>query len=208
MSEISDLFTTGKKISFKKGSFFMSPKKKPLGVYLLTEGFIVSYSKSEENKRRIQTILKSGDSFPLAWAIHDVNNDFYLEALTDGNAYLLDKQYFLDQINNNHKLTLEMIMVLLSYLTMYTERVENLELTTVKEKLISRILFFVDRFGVTEGKQVVIDLPVTHKLIAESINVSRENITRELKILEKEKIISFRNRLLVVVDIHKLKNAL
>lgn len=208
MSEISDLFAKGTKISFKKGFLFMSPKKKPLGVYLLSEGFVVSYSKSVEDKRRIQTILKQGDLFPLAWAIHDIKRSFYLEALTDGNAYLLDKQYFLDQINKDHKITLEMINALLSYLMIYTERVENFEYNTVREKLVSRILFFANRFGISMKKQIVINLPVTHKLIAESINVSRENITRELKILENEKIISFRNRQLIILDLQRLKKAL
>ena len=208
MSILSVLFQKGKTVHFKKGEFFMSPNKRPQGVYLLTEGFLISYSESDTNKKRIQTILKKGDTFPLAWAINNEKRNIYLEALTDGTAQVIEKEIFLDHITHNHEATLEMVSVLLMYLSTYVDRVDNLEYDKVREKVISRIIFFANRFGIKKEKRILIDLPITHKLIAESISVSRENVTRELKNLGKKKLITFKNRQLVVLDLQALKDEL
>jgi CRP-like cAMP-binding protein len=210
MSAISDLFKKGKTVHFKKNNFFISPKKVPEGIFQITEGFIYSYSQSTSHKKRIQTILKKGDIFPLAWAIslETVRHDMYVQALTDGSVQLIEKNIFLDLINNSHGAALEIISVLLMYLSTYVDRVENLEEDTVRDKLINRLLFFVNRFGVQDGEKFLIDLPITHRLIAESISVSRENVTRELKSLENKKLITFKNRQLIVLDHEKLKEEL
>jgi len=198
MSILSVLFQKGKTVHFKKGEFFMSPNKRPQGVYLLTEGFLIYYSESD----------KKGDTFPLAWAINNEKRNIYLEALTDGTAQVIEKEIFLDHITHNHEATLEMVSVLLMYLSTYVDRVDNLEYDKVREKVISRIIFFANRFGIKKEKRILIDLPITHKLIAESISVSRENVTRELKNLGKKKLITFKNRQLVVLDLQALKDEL
>ncbi|HSW97079.1 MAG TPA: Crp/Fnr family transcriptional regulator [Candidatus Saccharimonadales bacterium] len=207
MSTLTDLFKDGKTVHFKKKEFFITPKKEPLGIYQVTEGFIVSYSQSTTHKRRIQTILKKGDVFPLAWTINSntVRHDMYIQAISDGSMQLVEKEVFIKYINTSHKAALDVIDILLVYLRTYVDRVENLEEDTVRQKLKNRLLFFVNRFGIPDGETIRIELPITHKLIAESINVSRENVTRELKILEKKKIISFTYRQLVIVDLQKLQ---
>lgn len=207
MSALTELFQQGKTVQFKKNDLFISPKKAPLGIYLITDGFIFSYSQSATNKKRIQTILKKGDLFPLAWFVTNGNarRDMYVQALTDGTAQMIQKEVFLDFMNKSHLATLEIVDVLLMYLSIYVDRVENLEEDTVKDKLIKRLLFFANRFGIKDGQNIRIDIPITHKLIAESISVSRENVSRELKALENEKIIAFEERQLVVLDIERLK---
>jgi CRP-like cAMP-binding protein len=210
MSAITDLFKKGKTVHFKKNDFFISPKKVPEGIYQITDGFIYSYSQSPSHKKRIQTILKKGDIFPLAWTIRidTARRDMYMQALTDGSVLLIEKKIFFDYINKSHKASLEIISELLMYLSTYVDRVENLEEDTVRAKLINRLRFFANRFGIEEGKRLLINLPITHKLIAESISVSRENVTRELKVLEKRKIITFNNRQLIILDLQKLKEEL
>jgi CRP/FNR family transcriptional regulator, cyclic AMP receptor protein len=208
MTILSKLFKKGETIAFKKNEFFLSSQKSPKGIYQITQGYIYSYSESKTHKKRIQTVLKKDDIFPIAWAITSVRNKMFVQALTDGTAQLIKKEDFLDYVNSSHKAALEIISVLLVYLNTYVDRVENLEYDTVREKVINRILFFEKRFGNKNEKGVMIDLPITHKLIAESISVSRENVTRELKILEKEKVISFKNRQLFITDVKKLEELL
>jgi CRP/FNR family cyclic AMP-dependent transcriptional regulator len=210
MSAISDLFRKGTTVQFKKNDFFISPKKEPQGIYHIKEGFVYSYSQSPSHKKRIQTILKKGDIFPIAWTINNNNarKDMYVQAFTDGLADKIEKKVFVDYINNSQEAALEVVDVLLMYLSIYVDRVENLEEDTVRAKLINRLLFFASRFGFTKGRNVYIDLPLTHNLIAESISVSRENVTREMKALENKKVISFNKHQLVITDIKHLKKEL
>lgn len=198
MTTLAKLFREGTIVSFKKGDILISPKKKPKGIYRITQGFIYSYSKSFGNKKRIQMILKKGDVFPLAWAVNNTQKDVYVEALTDTTTEHVTKDIFLTHVKNNQNATWEMISILISYLSVYVDRVDNLEFDTVREKVLNRILFFTERFGKKKAATSEVDLPITHKLIAESISVSRENVTRELKLLEKKRVIAFKNHQLIV----------
>jgi len=209
MSALTKLFQQGKTIQFKKNYLFISPKKVPEGIYQITDGFIFSYSQSA-TKKRIQTILKKGDIFPLAWFMNNssARKDMFVQALTDGKAQLIEKEIFLDCINKSHIATLEIVDVLLMYLSVYVDRVENLEEDTVRDKLTTRLIYFANRFGIKDGQNILINIPITHKLIAESISVSRENVSRELKALENEKVIAFKERQMVILDIERLKEGL
>src|SRR5438309_2187588 len=64
MKRLHAIFREAKHQEFKKGDIILSPNKKTTAVYQITKGFVVSYTKSEEGKRKIQTILKSGEIFP------------------------------------------------------------------------------------------------------------------------------------------------
>jgi CRP/FNR family cyclic AMP-dependent transcriptional regulator len=208
MSVIENFLLNGKTIRFKKGDILISPKKEPKGVYLLSEGFIYSYSKSSVRKKKIQTILQKGEIFPLIWVISNLQKNVFVEALTDGRVYIVEKEKFLSFVNNTHEATLELITILSNTLSTYVDRLDNLEYAKVRGKVINRLLFFANRFSHTKGKKRAINLPLTHKLIAESINVSRENVTRELKSLEKKKIIAFNKRQIIIVDINQLREEL
>jgi len=51
-------------------------------------------------------------------------------------------------------------------------------------------------------------MPLTHEFIADSINVSRENVSRELNKLEKERLIEFQGKYLIILDSAKLRKKL
>lgn len=208
MAALSKLFETGKKVAFEKNQLILSPSKKSDEVYQITNGFIVTYIKSSSGKKRIQTILKKGDIFPLSLASKNMQTHIYAETLSDAEANVIPKEVLLNKINTSHEVSLEVIAVLLMYVTTFSSRLDNLEYETVRKKVINRLLFFANRFGGKKDKHVVLHVPITHKLIAESISSSRENVTRELKLLERKNLISFKNRTFVVLDITLLQKEL
>lgn len=194
--------------NFKKNRLIITPDKKPIGIHQIISGFVVVFSNPVAGKRKIQAFLKAGDFFPLVWTIQTVQKQLYFAALTDCATCFVPKKVFLEKLNANKNAAQEVINMLATYLSVYMDRVDNLGYETLQKRLISRLLFFTTRFGKKEGKGISIDLPLTHSLIAESINVSRENVTRELKILKDKKLVSFTNHHLVLLNPKKLKNML
>jgi len=205
MHVLQKLFLNGVKKEFKKNSLIMAPNKKPNGVYQITKGFIFTYNLSLSGKRRIQVILKPGDIFPIVWAMQNIEKKIYIEALTNATTLFIPRKIFFDAVTNTQDASLELIDLLLVYLNSYVDRVDNLEFTTIQKKLIHRLLFIASRFGTKDKGGVYIDLPLTHQLIADSINVSRENVTRDFKFFEKQKLLSFENHKLVIHNLKKLQ---
>jgi CRP-like cAMP-binding protein len=204
MKNFKSIFTKGKKRLFQKKDIIISPTLLPEGVYYLEEGFVYGYTLNKKNKKRIQNILKPGEIFPILQSTIEQPSRFYVEALTDVTLSLLARDTFLKHIYANKNLTEEYLNALISYISRYSGRVENLELETLREKVAGRIIHFGVHFGIIQGTKIFIEVPLTQKFIADSINVSRENVSRELKKLVKEQLIAFDGKHIVVLDSKKL----
>ena len=74
------------------------------------------------------------------------------------------------------------------------------------QQIASVLLVLVRRFG-KNGKEneIVIDLPLTHRIIGTLASLSRESTSLELEKLTKAKIISQKDHLIVVLDLKKLE---
>lgn len=208
MKSFASLFAKGKKYIYNKKDIITSPSLSLKGIYYVKEGFLYGYSLTSNNKKMIQTILKPGDIFPLLQyfesTIH-IPTRFYTKALTEVTLLELDKDLFFTKVYSDRNLMKELIQAFTSYLRKYVERVENLERETLSERVTGRLLHFASDFAVAREKTLFIEVPLTHEFIAESINVSRENVSRELNKLEKEKVIEFQGKHLIILDIGKLK---
>ncbi len=208
METFAHLFKKGKIVTYKKNEIIFSPHIKPLGVYQLKSGYVYSYSLTKDNKKRIQSIIKPGDVFPLLQYVHTANVNFYIAALTDITVFILESEPFFSQVYADNNLLKELVKSLAKYLGGYVERVGNLEMETLQKRVIGRIIHFSTEYGIKKGNEVYIEVPLTHELIAQSINVSRSNVSRELEKLQEEGIIAFQKKHLIVVNFEELKKQL
>jgi CRP-like cAMP-binding protein len=79
-----------------------------------------------------------------------------------------------------------------------------LEYKSAHERVAYRLVFLASRFGKRRGSSVVIDAPLTHEFISESINLSRETVSRQIEKLENENLISRKDGQIIIMDIDKL----
>jgi CRP-like cAMP-binding protein len=74
--------------------------------------------------------------------------------------------------------------------------------------LISSLLSLTKRHGKKYGKNIIIELPIGHKEIANSIAMTRETASRDLEKLTQKRIISQKCHFIVINDLKKLKREL
>lgn len=202
MKALASLFNKGEKIKFKKNDIIENPREKGK-VYLVKEGFIKVYEQIGTDIR-ILIILEPGHIFPITKSSSNVTSKVYLEALTNVDLLALDHNTFFDKADTNVEILKNIIELLSHYLYIYVERIENLGRTGIQDKLIARLIHFEKRFGEGNGIEKKVKIPVTHEFLAESINVARENVSREISKLQKEKIIILKNGTLTILNSRKL----
>lgn len=78
---------------------------------------------------------------------------------------------------DNKWLSQEVLKQSVRIITTYSERIHALEYRTARERIIAELLNLAEMFGTTDGKKVVLDVPITHLDIANSINMTRETAT-------------------------------
>jgi CRP-like cAMP-binding protein len=114
-------------------------------------------------------------------------------------------QLFFQRATQTQKYGMELIDKLLYQLQVAHARTENLALKYATDRVAYRLLFFAGRFGVERGHGVEIRLPLTHQLIASTVNLSRERVSQVMYKLSQSGYLSYAGKRVVVHDMEALR---
>lgn len=205
---IANFFAPLRRLRYKKGEIILRPDNLSPGVNFVEKGHIKVYSITEDGNEKTHIIFKSGAIFPLLWVFKDINRDVYYEALDEVLLKKATKEDFIDFINGNLGAMRELVGKMLTTLDVYVDRIEELEYQRSYPRLISSLLTFIKHFGRKVGKTILIDVPLTHRDIGSSINMTRETVSRDMEKLINKKIIAYKRHLIVVRNLDRLKQEL
>lgn len=189
-----------KPLGYKKGEIILRPDNLNPGVNFLERGHIKVYSITEDGNEKTHLIFKPGAIFPLLWIFRGTVRDIYYEALDTVVIKKASKEDFINFINSDISVMQELVNRLLTTFDVYIDRIEELEYLKSYPRLVSSLLTFSKHFGKKIGKKVLIDVPLTHKDIGSSINMTRETVSREMEILIHKKLILYKKHLILIKD--------
>jgi CRP/FNR family transcriptional regulator len=202
-------FSDGLLMHFTKDETIISGVDEPEGVYLIKKGFIKAYSVSKAGNANLLLIHEVGEFIPLPWALDGAHSTgLYYEAMTDVTVLRASKDKLRAAMGNNSWLSQEILKQAVNILAVYTNRIQTLEFRTARGRVISELLNYSERFGKPAGKKVIINAPITHQDIADSINMTRETASRALEILFDEGLVGQDEHLFTILDLPRLQAAL
>jgi CRP-like cAMP-binding protein len=204
-NKLDNFFANAKKFNYKKGEVIIRADDEPAGVYYISEGYVRSYSLTEDGRELTLNIFKPGSYFPMTWAIADIQNSFFYEAMTTLEVSRLPKTEIVDLVKNDNKLLYDLTRRLLIGLNGLVVRMEYLFMGSAYNKVASSILLLARRFGEESKDGLIIRLHFTHQDIASLAGITRETATLEIQNLEKNGLITRENRLIIVKDIERLR---
>ena len=203
--ELAGYFEKGRLLKFDKDEIVMRSREQPRGVYMIQRGFIKVYSIDDSGKENLHLIYKSGEIFPLIWAFKGLPRNVFYQALAPSRLWLLPTDEFRELAATSHSASQALVRQLVNQFHILTERLENLEYNSAADRVVYRLVFMAGRFGVKNGKQVIIDAPITHQIIADATNLVRETVSRQIELLEKQNLLEHKGRKIVIKDIGKLR---
>ncbi len=207
-SEIVDAyFQNARRSTYSKGEVILDAEQRS-DVYYIESGFVKVYAINGQGELYTHIIYKSGELFPVIWAFNDSIQNVFYEAITPTVVRHTSKEKFLAFANESVEAAYALVVQVSQQFFVYTSRVDNLEYRSARERVVYRLLFMAYRFGVKRPDGVHIELPLTHELIASTINLVRESVSRELEKLEKKQLINCRNRYVLIYDVQKLNQEL
>lgn len=202
-------FSDGVELHFKSGDTIINGVDEPDGVFLIKEGFVKAYSTSHEGQGNLLFIHQVGDFIPLPWALNGAHTTgLYYEAINGVTVIRAPKDKLRTSLGNNSWLSQEIMKQAVNIITVYTQRIQTLEFRTARQRMISEILNLSERFGEKHGKEVLINAPLTHQDIADSINMNRETASRALTQLFIEGLVGQKDHLFTILDLPKLQKTL
>lgn len=200
---LSSLFQSGVSKRFDAGQLIMNGQDES-GVFLITEGFVKVYSISDEGLEYLHVIYKKNEIFPLIWALRDTRRRVFYEAVSTTTVTEISKKTFNDALKNDGSPSHQILAQLAEQFNIYADRLDNLQYKKAYEKVVFRILFLAGRFGSKTPAGWLIKAPITHELIAQSINLARESVSRQIEKLETKGYIEYRQGQILIKDIKAL----
>lgn len=202
-------FHDGILMNFAKDETIINGFGEPEGVYLIKKGFVKAYSVSMDGHSNLLLIHEAGEFIPLPWALDgEHTTGLFYEAMSDVTVLKSSKNKLRDAMGNNSWLSQEILKQAVVIITVYTQRIQTLEFRSARGRIIAELLNLAERFGTRHGTSVLIDAPITHQDIADSINMTRETASRALETLFKEGLMGQEEHLFSVINLSKLQSAL
>lgn len=196
--KLTDFFEHFRLLHYKKGETIIRPYDTPSGIFYLKSGFVRLYSVSKKGEEFTLIIFKPGDIFPLRWAINEASSRYYFDAVVPVCAWRVSKKEFEKFIEDNPDVLLEITSRTLIRLSGIMQRMEYLVYANADQKIASIILICADRFGKKIDGKVEIEVPLTHKDLANLIGTTRETASISIKKFERKGLIEQRNRKIIV----------
>ncbi|MBI2600423.1 Crp/Fnr family transcriptional regulator [Candidatus Daviesbacteria bacterium] len=190
---------------FKKKDIVLHPEQNTSLVFSIKSGFARAYRISEDGDELTLMILKSGDIFPLAIGILSDHNNYYIEAITSLEVYSAKEDLFLSFVKSRPEIFYELMTDTLAQFNNLLARMENLVIGKAYSKVVSTLLSCVQSFGQKKGDNVILNLPLTHKDIANLAGITRETTCLEMKKLVNKGLISKSGKLFIVTNLKQLE---
>jgi len=194
---MSDMFSKigakATKRTFKKRSILLYQGEAPRMAYVQKSGVVKVYTINNAGEEQIVAFHAKSDIFPTPWIFGKASTTlYYYEALTDCEVLTLPRE----ELYKSLMATPELVHSTLDYfVTNYTGllmRVTALEQSRAREKIMFTLYYLLFRYGrPTKTGRYIIELGLTHSIIASLVGLTRETTTTELSKLKRQKVLDY-----------------
>lgn len=177
----------------------------PQGVLFLKKGYVRLFSVSQEGKELTLVIYKPGEFFPVVWTFSgEKPSIYYFEALTACELVKVQREKFMSFITHDTDVFIYVVSHIISRFQIALRRMEYLAFGNSGSKLASILLICAREYARHRNGEPEIDIPLTHKDIANLVGVTRETISIELKKFERKGLVGRHGRHIVIKNKRQL----
>jgi CRP/FNR family transcriptional regulator len=170
------------------------------GFYVILSGKVKLYKISPEGKEQILHVVSSPDAFAEAALFLEGSYPAFAEALGDSQLLFFPKKDFIQLIEKNPQLSINMIVSLSHYLRRFASLIEELSLKEVSSR-IAKYLIDLSLKSSKEGKnskEVELDLSKTQ--LASKLGTISETLSRTLAKMKAKRIIDVKKNKIFILN--------
>jgi len=205
VEKVDGFFSQYKHQSYKKGEILIRADEEPSGVYYLNTGQVKEYAISKKGEELVINVFKQGAFFPMSWAINETPNAYFFEAMTNIDILRALRGKVIEFIKKNPDVLYDLMSRVYKGTDGMLTRMTYLMSGNAYTRLITELLIYVKRF---KKGQDAIELTISEKDLAAQTGMTRETVSREMKILKDKKIIIQDKTKFVIQNIRRLEEEL
>lgn len=177
----------------KKGTNIIFQGEIPRRAFIVRDGLVRAYTITSTGEECIVGLYGKGDIAPISWLLNQASNAlFYYDAIVDTRVLMVSKTNFTDEMTRNSELKDAVMAYLSNLYTASLIRITGLEQPKAIEKVAYILYYLLFRYGIETKQNVyVVDLKLSHLMIANLIGITRESTTMNLRLLKEKGVIDY-----------------
>ncbi len=183
-----------------RGELLFSEGEDAEGFFVVVTGKVKVYKLSAEGKERILHIIHHGGTFAEAAIFGDGLYPAYAEPLQQSELFFLPKDGFLNLLQTNSRISINMIAGLSKFLRQFAQQVEELTFKDVPSRLARYLL------ELSQGQKLVVDLPISKSQLASNLGTVSETLSRTLRKLSEDDLIVVQGKKVEILDFARLES--
>jgi CRP-like cAMP-binding protein len=202
MMELNDMITDRETKANEPIYFAEEPSK---NIYFLKKGKVKITKYMSDGSEKILTVIGPGEIFGEMVYMDEGQRSDYAVTLEPSLICAINKNDLAAFIEKNPELNLRFTKLIGLKLRSFSERVEDLIFKDAKQRIISFILRYAEKYGKRVGEQIFIKPFLKHSTLGELTACSRQTVNYILTELRDKKIIDFDRSKLVINNLGELK---
>jgi CRP/FNR family transcriptional regulator len=184
----------------EKREVLFSDGEETKGFYVILSGRVKLFKVSPEGKEQILHIVSAPDAFAEAALFLEGTYPAFAEAMTDCQLLYFPKRDFIQLIEKNPQLSINMIVTLSHYLKRFASLIEELSLKEVSSR-VAKYIIDLSMKSSKEGKspkEVELDLSKTQ--LALKLGTISETLSRTLAKMRAKRIIDVKKNKIIILN--------
>jgi CRP/FNR family transcriptional regulator len=175
---------------YGKGDFVFSSGAPGSNVYFLRSGKVKIHQLSPLGREVILWFCFAGEIFGLAEVARGGGRVVNAQACEASEVLAVAQDKFKDFLDHHPRIAMLSMQVLSSRLRVLGDMFVNLVADDVNTRIAKLILRLSARYGTRVGKEVFLNIPLTHQEIADMVGTSRQTVTSALSALKRRGVLS------------------
>jgi len=187
-----------REVSFPKNTVILQQEEDSFDLYILISGQVKVSRIAEDGREVILAMLKKGDIFGELSLLDQKSRSAMVSATTDVRLLFLPRDAFLKIIRENSDLAITLLAVLSQRLRKANETIQTLTFLDVAGRVAKIIIDLAKNSGEPLRDGFVRVPCPTHQTIANQIGSSRESVTKAIKSLVVNGLISMNGKEIII----------
>ena len=171
-------------------------------IFLIQKGIVKCYKFDELGKELITSLCKEDDLFGFSSFTQNIPYQESAKAIGDTVLIGISKQELNTILENNHKITLELIELLNANLSGIKKQLLQMAYGTVAKKTAATIIKFAEKLN----KNLNDPIKISRSDLASVAGIAKETFIRTMTTFKKDGLIKVEGRNIKILDINKLKH--
>jgi CRP/FNR family cyclic AMP-dependent transcriptional regulator len=190
---------------YDKGQILIRAHEDPEHVFYLIEGRVKQYDISYRGDEVILNVFKPPAFFPMSYAINKTPNFYFYEAETPLQLHQAPAEAAVEFIKANPDVLYDLLARVYRGSDGLLGRLAHLMASSARSRLLYELLIEVRRFGTPAGHGASLELNESD--IGARAGLARETVSREMRKLKDEGLISIVKNEIHVNDIDRLASS-